>query len=132
MPAGKEIEDLTSSLEVESSLAAVVVVEKEGGRSGKLVEGQISPGGHRNGKTHSGRPTAPMAAVWSQLGSLRRHDIDRRRTQVHDQQKEASRRVLIARQRVILPRSQPGLGGRVGRDLRRQGKAIAWQQRKTW
>ena len=109
-----------------SSLAAVVVLEKEGGRSGKLVEGQISPGGHRNGKTHSGRPTAPMAAVWSQLGSLRLHDIDRRRTQVHDQQKEASRRVLIARQRVILPRSQPGLGGRVVRDICHQGKAIAW------
>ena len=44
MPAGKEIEDLTSSLEVESSLAAVVVVEKEGGRSGKLVESSDQTG----------------------------------------------------------------------------------------
>ena len=85
MPAGKEIEDLTSSLEAESSLAAVVVVDKEEGRSGKLVEGKISPGGHRNGKTHSGRPTAPMAAACSQLGYLRRLDTGRRWTRVHDQ-----------------------------------------------
>ena len=70
MLAVRDIEDLTSSLEAKSSLAAAVVVEKEEGRSGKLAEGQISPGEHCNGKTHSGRSTAPKAVVSLRLGSF--------------------------------------------------------------